>query len=235
MPETETPRSLLAALLEPLGALVTLAPRDRLLHQRGSSYEANVQPLAGAAGLGLLAERLTGRARVRLSGALWRDRELPDWLAIAIRFLGQEGAEQDMLFATVRQPLTTLLSPATTDVHDFLANDYYAVSAVEADDVGKLRFQLVSEKVHFPGPTREERLARAVAVGAARFELQGEVASGTWVGVSRVVLDGPADEREPLRFDPFRAGRGMRPSGPVQTMRRLLRSAAWPLRTLAVR
>ncbi|MBS2031644.1 MAG: hypothetical protein JST54_27355 [Deltaproteobacteria bacterium] len=228
-------RPWLAAVLDGLVELASLAPRDRLLHERGVTYEADAQPLAGAAGLGLLAERLAGPARVRLSGALWRDRELPDLLAIAIRFRGREDREQDMLFATVRQPLTTLFAPATTDVHDFLANDYYAVSAFEADDVGTLRFRLVPEKAHFAGPTREERLARAAAVGAARLELQGEVAPGTWVGVTRVTLGAPVDEKTTLRFDPFRDGQGVRPRGPVQALRRLLKTAMWPLRTLAVR
>ena len=95
-------------------------------------YSGRVEALAGP--YPGLARRLEGAALIRLSTAWWRGgKEWIDALGLAMR-LGREPSveahegDQDLLFATIRRPWTTLLAPLTTEQHDFLANDYYAVS-----------------------------------------------------------------------------------------------------------
>lgn len=126
---------LLGALAAPTFALSSALRRARTFHPRGDCADADVSiadsvPRAHRA----LAERLAGNAFVRFSDALTKKRaRWPDVLGCAIRFGGEvddpavEG-DQDLLFATIKRPWTMPLSPFTTKVHDYLANDYFAVS-----------------------------------------------------------------------------------------------------------
>ena len=115
----------------PAFAAVSAIRRARTFHPRGVVYAATVDALDGALG-----EALRGAALVRFSSAWWKGpAELPDALGCALRFRYADapsseaaGDDQDLLFATIRRPFTTPLSPLTTDAHDFLGNDYYAVS-----------------------------------------------------------------------------------------------------------
>ena len=246
------------AALSPLTGAIALVRRARMFHPDGTVYRASVAPLAAEGPLGALADRLQGEAIVRLSSAWWRGgKEWTDVLGLAVRFRGKAVAldappwpgDQDLLTATIRSPLTMALAPLTTLQHDYLANDFYAVSPFKVDGLGraKLRLRSLRHERHAPDPGdegrgRAERLARAVAAGRAVFHLEarllppanslnGLVASavagssldrdGTWVPVAKMSLEAqlPVDQAA-LRFDPFLNGRGMVPTGFVHALRR---------------
>ncbi|BDG09563.1 hypothetical protein [Anaeromyxobacter paludicola] len=210
--------------LAPLVWVGGLLRRDRFFHPRGALYRARAERLAEGGGAGRLAERLAGPVVARLSNAWWRGgRELPDVLGCALRFVEEDGSpsarDQDLLLATIRHPWTTLLAPLTTDQHDFLGNDYYAVSPFRMDAVGEGWLRLLGPGGSPDGPDRWSRLARAVEAGAARFELQLKL-QGRWEPVIRIRLESPLEgEARAARFHPFRAGRGLRPVGFVHALR----------------
>lgn len=216
-------------VLGPMAAIGAAIRHARFLHPEGVLYAARVEPLVNEGPRGLLAHRLAGPALVRLSGAWWKHLELPDVLGLAIRFRQFEPStraepdDQDLLLATIRQPATTLLAPATTEQHDYLANDYYAVSPFEVDDVGRARFRAVAVPVQETGESREEKLEGAV--WARRAELQLEVQlPGTrgYQPLARVALVERLNlDQGAMAFDPYRSGRGIHPVGFVQGLRRL--------------
>jgi hypothetical protein len=212
-------------LLAPLTGALSLLRRARMFHPEGALLHARVEALSGP--FPGLARRLEGPALARLSTAWWRGgKEWLDALGVAIRLGSEPGVEekpgdQDLLFATIRHPWTTPLAPLTTAQHDFLANDYYAVSPFEVAGVGRARLRLVSSRPPaLRGKDRAARLDEAVAAGEAwlRLELR---AGGDWMPVARVVLleRAPLDQ-ERLRFSPFRDGKGISPRGFVSGLRR---------------
>jgi hypothetical protein len=250
-PSIESPKTLaehagtlVGLLLAPFTALVSAARRARTFHPEGVVYRGVVGPVAEAEGgpFAALARRLEGPVIARASTALWRGgREWMDALGLALRF--RDGGEapasaepsegdQDLLFATIRHPWTTPFAPLTTRVHDFLANDYYAVSPFFADGVGRVEFRLVSPRTArpgAPGARRDELLARDVAEGRACFELEVRAlergAPWTPVAVVRLVERVSIDD-DALRFSPFREGRGIRPVGFVHALRRAAYAAS---------
>jgi hypothetical protein len=204
----------------------------RLLHPDGVTYRAEVKECSTRESFRPVAARLAGPALVRLSSALWRkQREWPDVLGLAVRLRSEEPlteepspGDQDLLFATVRSPWTLGLAPLTTDTHDWLENDYYAVSPFQVNGLGRAKLRITSSRADAPGNTRVERLEAALHAGQARFTLEvlprrGE-AAGRWHPlvelrlVEQVTLD-PAT----LRFWPYRNGRGIQPVGFVHALR----------------
>jgi hypothetical protein len=222
------------ALLAPIVAGVSAARRARMFHPEGALYRASVETLAASDDLRTLGDRLAGRALVRLSSAWWRKgREWPDALGLAVRFTTSQDpagspdtGDQDLLFATIRFPWTTLLAPATTDVRSFLWNHYHAVSPFDADGVGRVKFRLESPRLHnAEGVPRLEHLERAVANDEAIWRLQVRrldvpVTRRAWEDIAVLALEGSrlADDQS-LRFSPFRTGRGVRPVGFVHHLR----------------
>lgn len=217
----------------PTIAAIAAARRSRMFHPDGIVVSAHVEPCAGAAspsGAALrdVADRLTGPAIVRFSSALWkREVEWPDALGCAIRFGGRDDQSadadaQDILFATILSPLTMPFAPFTTAVHDYLANDYFAVAPFDVPGVGRAKWRLVPERT---GPSlegsRAEKLHSAVASHAAlRLELRRTWRLG-WHPVVRIVLEAEVDlDQERLRFSPFQTGRGIEPRGFVHALRR---------------
>ena len=220
-------------VIGPLFALVSWLRRSRTFHPRGPVFHAwAAQHPAVPAELAALAERLTGCALVRFSGALWKHSEaLPDVLGCAIRLRHSdsdeaepETSDQDLLFATMRRPWTMPFAPFTTDVRDYLANDYFAVSPFDArlPGNGQLYFRVHPENVtHDRAGSRYERLVRATNRHDAVLELQASRgAYGPWFPLLTVVLQRPAVvDGEALRFRPFRDGRGLTPRGFVHSLR----------------
>jgi len=186
------------SLLAPLTGLWALLRRTRTFRPEGTVFNAAVEPLAEGGALGRLARRLQGEAIVRLSSAWWRGgKEWPDVLGVAVRFAG----DQDLLAATIRSPWTTLVAPLTTLTHDFLANDYYAVSPFEVEGLGraKVRLRSLRHERHAPDPgdddlDREQKLAKAVDAGLAVFRLEARALprSSGMVNLVRSVIAGTA-------------------------------------------
>lgn len=228
---TEPAGRLLGALLAPLAAAVSALRRARTFHPEGTVLHAEVSPLAAAGRERLVAERLAGPALVRLSTAWWRGgKEWRDVLGCAIRFHEQLApsavpapGDQDLLFATIRSPWTTLLASLTTQLHDYLANDFYAVSPFETEGLGKVKWRLVSSRPVTEGGSREQRLRFALHHGAATFQLECRSLGlrRAWRPIARVRLVEELElDQAALRFSPFRSGRGIRPIGLVHALRR---------------
>jgi hypothetical protein len=204
----------------------------RLFHPEGVTYRAEVKAVTPRESLMPLASRLAGPALVRLSTALWRgQREWPDILGLALRLRSEEtvteepsAGDQDLLFATIRSPWTLGLAPLSTDTHDWLENDYYAVSPFHVDGVGRAKLRIVSSHVDAPGQTRVERIEAALRAGQARFTLEvwplrGESA-GRWYPIAELrLLEQVELNPVTLRFWPFRTGRGITPVGFIHALR----------------
>ncbi len=214
-------------ILAPLVYAAARLRRSSLFHPRGVLYRADASPAGNVDALGGLGIRLAGPALVRLSTAWWRgEKEWPDVLGFAVRFTGDPAqppgpTDQDLLLATIRHPLTTLLAPLSTNPHDFFANDYYAVSPFDAGEPEPLELRVVSPRLRPEGRTRWEKLDRAVADGRAVFTLEARRRrpNAFWQEAALLRLHERVDAPSTLRFDPFRAGRGLRPGGFVSALR----------------
>ncbi|KFE71555.1 hypothetical protein [Hyalangium minutum] len=204
----------------------------RLLHPEGITYRAEVKIITPRESLQPVASRLAGPALVRLSTALWRgQREWPDVLGLAVRLRSEEAVteepspgDQDLLFATVRSPWTLGLAPFSTDTHDFLENDYYAVSPFLVNGLGRAKLRAVASHVDAPGHSRVERLEAARRSGQARFTfevrpLRGEAAGRWYPLVELRLLEQVELPPATLRFWPYRNGRGITPVGFVHSLR----------------
>lgn len=209
-------------MLAPFVFLFALVRGARAFHPDGVVYRADVFPAAPAGDpLARAAARLAGPALVRLSAAVRRaGDERPDVLGLAIRF-GAAG-DQDLLLATfdgfgLRQ---LRRATATTDTHDYLANDYRSVARYRLDGAGAVTLHARGRHAHddTDGASRDERLARAAAAGDAVFhvEAQRHACPGHPARVPLVELRLVGRASVPsasLRFSPLRDGRGLHAIG----------------------
>jgi hypothetical protein len=221
----------LGRLIAPLFAATSKMRHGRTFHPRGDLVRAEVVPAADTPHRAL-AEKLAGPALVRLSSALVRGARWPDVLGFAIRFgrdgLSPESGDQDLLFATIKRPWTMPFSPFTTKVHDYLANDYFAVSPFDTPSMPHAYFRLrpvtpsESEGNGRDAAARRALLEDAIRGGRAEFAIEiGPKPFGPWSPLARVTLvELLTGDPPPLAFDPFRDGRGLRPSGFVHALRR---------------
>ena len=224
------------AVLAPVTGGISALRRARMFHPRGRSYVARVTKVARASPWGPVAERLDGYALVRFSGALFKQPIGPDVLGCAIRFTRTESPgdaplpdDQDLLLATILRPWTMALSPFTTRTSDYLANRYNAVSPFDADGAGITEWRVVPVHASPSGRNRDERLQAAVEHGQATLVLEAAPyrsavdlarARGAFHPVVRLDLLRPAEvDDAKLRFDPFRAGRGIEPRGFIHALR----------------
>lgn len=214
-------------LLAPLTGALSLVRRARMFHPEGAVYRGEVRALPGPfSGLG---RRLEGPALARLSTAWWRGgREWLDVLGVGLRLGRDPGitprqGDQDLLFATIQHPWTMPFAPLTTEQHDFLANDYFAVSPFEIAGVGRARLRIVAARPRrLKARHRGARLDEAVERGEAalRLELRLE-GSRLWAQVAEVKLVERIElDQEALRLSPFRDGKGLTPRGFVHGLRR---------------
>lgn len=227
-------------LSSPLVRAGSALRQARVFHPDGLTCRAEVTPLAVPRPLAPVVARLTGSALVRLSSAFWRRRrEWPDLLGLSVRLhAGGDvtGApspdDQDLLFATIRRPWTLGFALLTTDTHDFLHNDYYAVAPFEVEGLGRAQLRVMSLRSKDSegssgaraGASRDERLKAALHADRARFRFEvladeGETA-GRWTPLAelRLVEEVTVDPAT-LRFQPFRTGRGFKPVGFIHALR----------------
>ncbi|MDQ3262117.1 MAG: hypothetical protein M3Y59_00435 [Myxococcota bacterium] len=225
------------ALLAPLAGVVSLLRRARTFHPDGAVYLSHVSALASRGADSEIARRLEGPALVRLSSAWWRGgKEWTDVLGCAVRFrhsdavsVTPEQGDQDLLFATIRSPWTTLLASLTTHRHDFLDNDYYAVSPFFAPGLGKVKWRLRTTGAAETGGDRGEKLDAAVRGGHAAFQLEVRALGlgRRWRPVARLQLrERVVVDQAALRFSPFRSGRGIEPRGWIHAIRRATYAAS---------
>ncbi len=222
--------------LAPLAAVVSHARRARTFHPEGKVVRAEVEVDTDDLVLARVGERLAGPALLRFSTALWRGgREWLDVLGLALRLRSTDEVsaepapgDQDILFATVRSPWTTLVAPLRTAPHDFLANDYYAVSPFAVPELGKVKWRIVSPRWAGHGEGREERLLEAIASHASLSWQVRRLGLGMpWRRVARVtLLEAVTVDEAELRFWPFRVGRHIEPRGFVHAIRRAVYEAS---------
>lgn len=234
---------MVGGVLAPFTALGSLTRNARLFHPDGLVFWARVRPIAQDGALGELAKRLEGPAFVRLSSAWWRnEKEWPDILGIAICFVEKKNAtvqaptarDQDMLFATFKRSMTLPLGPLSTNVHDFMANDYYAVLPFAVEGLGRVKFRLVPLRLPAEKGKRRDKLEARIASGTAvfRIEMKQLKLRAKWNEVASVELREPAlVNQQNLVFSPFHCGRGIVPVGPTQ----MIRAAAYAASALGRR
>jgi hypothetical protein len=204
-------------LLAPLTGAVAAIRHARMFHPEGVVYRARVSPPAETPFSALASKLESDDALVRLSTAWWRGgKEWMDVLGIALRI-----DSQDLLFATIQHPWTMPFAPLTTEQHDFLANDYFAVSPFDVAGVGRSKLRLVASRPRGLRGDRGERLAQAVRRGEAGLRLELSVGGGGWTPVAEIALVEKLDlDQEALRFSPFRDGKGLSPIGFVHLLRK---------------
>ncbi|MEZ4302701.1 MAG: hypothetical protein R3B70_47700 [Polyangiaceae bacterium] len=221
------------ALFAPIAAAGSFLRQARVFHPDGVVYRAVVTVDAQDGPAKEVAARLAGPALVRLSSALWKTSggraRRPDLLGLAIRFrhdptvsvIAEQG-DQDLLFATMRSLLTFIPALFTTNVHSFLADDYYAVGLFDAAELGEVKWRLITPRIPGGEISRVEALEQAVLSGVAIFELQARDARAfaEYQPVARIRLVERVDvDQSALRFSPFRSGRGIVPRGFVNALR----------------
>lgn len=216
--------------LAPLAAAGSYLRSARVFHPSGIVLRgvAVAAEDAGAAERAV-AERLEGTVFARFSGAWWKTRQWPDVLGCALRFsarselgLAPGPGDQDLLLATIRHPLTTLLAPLSTWVSDYLSNRYFGVSPFRVSPLGRVKLRLSPEQPAPAGATRVRRMHDALAHGpiALTLEARPDRVGAAYLPVARIELYAclGIDPRG-LRFDPFAAGRGLEPVGVVHALR----------------
>jgi hypothetical protein len=236
----------LGGALSPLTGALSALRHSRMFHPRGLLCRAEVEPAPAVPPLAAVAEALSGVALVRWSSALWKRGEWTDVLGCAIRFTRgplttePRADDQDLLLATIERPWSMPLAPFTTHARDFLDNVYFAVSPFQLDDLDgfaaeRVEWRVVPDCPPAGGASRSERLLSAMADGQARLRLELAPYRGPlsrpeperFVSVARLNLTGPLElDQEALRFDPFRAGRGLHPVGFVHALRRATYAAS---------
>jgi hypothetical protein len=239
--------SWLGALLAPFTSSISWLRQARMFHPCGLTCRAELQVATSDADALCVAQRLVPTALMRWSSAWWKRWEWMDALGVALRFttspLSSDASDgdQDLLFATIRRPWTLPLAPLTTRQHDFLANDYYTVSPFAAEPLGRIEFRLRSEAgVPLPGATRTERWLAAVAdrrtlvLEWAPYRKAWQAFDGrSFRPLVRLVMTEIIElDQERLRFDPFRAGRGIEPVGWIHDARRATYAASQRARAL---
>ncbi|MDB4963179.1 MAG: hypothetical protein JWP01_3178 [Myxococcales bacterium] len=221
----------------PAVATVSRVRKARMFHPSGHTFVGRCEPVEDSS-FAALADRLEGRVLARCSSALWRA-ELPwlDVLGIGLRIRPGRGpaldhqatrGDQDLLFATIRSPLTMFASPFTTDARDITGNQYWAVSPFLAEPIGRVKLRLRPvAPVHARG-SRSARLRAAVDAGRAAWWLEARrTLTVGWHPVARIVLQREAAiDQAALRFDPFRTGLGIEPVGLVHAIRRAAYAAS---------
>jgi hypothetical protein len=136
--------------------------------------------------------------------------------------------DQDLLFATIRSPLTMVFAPFTTDASDFAGNRYWAVSPFATLELGRVELRLTPVDPKRTKGTRIERLREAVRSGHAIWELQARrTLTRPWHPVADLIVEREAAvDQAALRFDPFRDGAGIEPVGLVHAIRRATYAAS---------
>lgn len=211
------PAAVAGAVAGVFGAVARLR-RDRSLHPRGALLRgtARVHP----AGAGLLDPRRTGEVvdvYVRLSRGIGLPHPLPDFNGVALRLLDAhgEGRHQDLLLTS--SPAPPLLRHVLVPSPSFARIGFSTVLPVRDRAGRRLLFRVP--------PLAVRRLTELDE--ALPLVLTVLVASplGAWEPAATVTLDStvPSDH---VRFDPWRTGPSLVPSGLLNRLRKPAYSAS---------
>ena len=200
----------------------------RAFHPRGSVCLAEVTALDDAAG-----ERLVGPARVRFASSTAAENSpTPSIIGFSIKF----GSDQDLALATFESFFKAGEASKTTDVTDYLANQYGSVAPWRVRGLGVIWFRAIPDPAaHVPKTgTRTERLEADIAAGRAKFVLEAREAPGPDGAVRSRLVEVRLTERLPAddpehHISMFRTGRGVVPTG----FRNGIRAIVYPVSQFA--
>lgn len=208
----------------------------RMFHPTGHTFGGRIEAIVGG-NFDALGARLDGRVLVRVSGAMSkREREWFDVLGVGMRIRPGRGdalteaaqpGDQDLLFATIRSPLTLPLAPFATDASNFLQT-YWAVSPFAAPPVGRVELRLRPIGRAEIGGARIDRLREAVRRQEAGWwgDARRTLTTG-WHPIAVVHLEREVHlDQGALAFDPFRDGAELTPVGLVHAIRRAAYAAS---------
>jgi hypothetical protein len=228
--------------LAPAVAAITRAREGRMFHPVGYTFAGRIDPIIGGH-FDLIGPRLEGRVLVRVSGALSKtEREWFDVLGVGMRIRSGRGealtdqpapGDQDLLFATVRSPLTLPLAPLLSSASTFLTS-YWAVAPFDAPPLGRIELRLKPIGSAEIGGTRINRFREAVRRGQAGWWLEARQTLTTqWHPVAQVYLEKEVIvDQTALAFDPFRTGANLTPTGLIHAMRKAVYAAGQQARQL---
>ena len=121
-----------------------------------------------------------------------------------------------------------MFSPFTTNAHDFLANQFFAVAPFEVHGHDRVELRLVAiDPPHGTG-TRADKLRGAVDAGRCVWHLEArKTLTRDWHAVARLTFDRELEvDQEALHFDAFRTGAGLEPVGLVHAIRKAVYAAS---------
>jgi hypothetical protein len=206
-----------------------------MFHPSGLVCSAEAEPLSGDSRARDVAARLAGPVLLRWSSAWWKTGEWMDVLGCALRFTHAplqsepKPGDQDLLLATIQRPWTMPFAPWTTRDHDFLDNAYFGVSPFDVAPLGRIEWRLTAPSPSPGNGSRQQRLEAAIRAASAVLFLEWspypgalkKPVSARFEPLLRIQLTELLElDQRPLRFDPFRSGRGVQPVGFVHAMRR---------------
>lgn len=211
--------------------LVALFKGARAFHPRGTLCRAEVTALDDDVG-----KRLDGAARVRLSGASAAENSTaPNILGMAIKF----GTDQDLPVATFESFAKTKQGRASTDVTDYMHNQFASVSPWRVRGLGVIWFRAIPDptaKTATKTGNRVEHLDADIAAGRARFTLEARDAPGPAGPLRKAIaeiriVERLTDDDPSFRISMFRTGRGLVPTG----FRNGIRAVVYPVDQLGRR
>lgn len=173
----------------------------RIFHPSGTGYDATLTVTSGWEGVPALARGSEHRAIVRLSRAVGLPEPLPDALGIGLRLPDVYGAgrHQDFLLVTSsRGPvLQHLLLPGVHSGQPYSSLLLYRIGG-------------------------DIRLVGALPDGERAFKLAVAPLRGGWqpIGDLRLGRKLPGEYSDQLAFNPWNAGEGITPVGPLMGLRR---------------
>lgn len=184
----------------------------RAFHPRGSVCTAEITALDDVAG-----PRLAGPAHVRFASSTAAENAPdPSIIGLSIKI----GTDQDLAFGTFESFAKAGKATETTNVADYLANEYGSVAPWRVAGVGIVWLRMVPDPAANVPKTglRTERLEADIAAGRASFVLEARTApnpDGPLLRkLARVRLTARLPEDDPKhRVSMFRTGRGVTPTG----------------------
>lgn len=221
---------LIGAVLSVVIFIMAFRRGARAFHAQGTACRAELTALDDIVG-----PALAGSARVRLSSASQAESSPePTILGLAIKL----GGDQDLPLASFESFMTVSQATRTTDITDYLANQFSSVTPWFVAGLGIVWLRAIPDPAANVPKTgsRVERLAADIAAGRARLLLEARTGPGSGAAVRariaelRLVECLPADDRE-FRISMLRTGRGLVPTG----LRNGIRVIDYPVSQLARR
>ncbi|MEO7094302.1 MAG: hypothetical protein ABI175_13685, partial [Polyangiales bacterium] len=200
----------------------------RWLRERGRRGPAEVVALDDVIG-----PRLAGPARVRLASSTAAENSPePSIIGMSIKL----GTDQDLALGTFESFRTAGEATKTTDITDYLANQYASVAPWRVRGLGVMWLRAIPVPAASAPKTgtRTERLDADIAAGRATFILEAREGPGpdgavrTRLAEVRLLERLPEDDRT-IHISMFRTGRGVVPTG----FRNGVRAIVYPVSQLA--